>query len=113
MKSGASTKPNFYKEDKPALTIPPMAPLQASKTPLHTQLGITPEYTRHQYMKIVHQDENLPAKLKALTPLAREIGLDPDPQATNPTQTIIFMMPQEISQKNKLIHKEARVIDAE
>ncbi len=86
-----------------ALTTPPLKPLQKAKTPLHEALGVSPEYTRAEYMKIVNQDENLAAKLKALTPLARELGLEQDPTIAATTQTIIFMMPTEISQKHHLV----------
>ena len=41
-------------------------------------LGVSPEYVRNEYMKIVNQDEDLSNKLKALKPLAKEIGLDVD-----------------------------------
>lgn len=92
------------------MSAPPMAPLTTGKTPLHDALGVTPEYTRREYMKIVNQDENLPAKLKAITPLARELGLEADPETQRNTQTIIFMMPQEISMKHKLVAEE-KVVD--
>lgn len=85
------------------LISPPLPALKTLKTPLHEALGVSPEYTRRQYMKIVHQDENLPSKLKAIAPLARELGLEPDPEQAASTQNIIIMMPPEIAQKNHLI----------
>jgi hypothetical protein len=85
------------------MTAPPMAPMEATKTPLHDSLGVSPEYTRREYMKIVNQDEHLPTKLKALAPLAREIGLEPNPEISNATQNIIIMMPPEIAQKHQLV----------
>lgn len=86
------------------LVAPIMAPLQESKTPLHDKLGVTPEYTRREYMKIVNQDENLPAKLKAIAPLARELGLEADPTIAPSHQNIIIMMPAEIANKHQLVN---------
>ncbi len=98
--------------EKQDLTVPSLPPLVASKTPLHDKLGVSPTYTRGEYMKIVNQDENLAVKLKAIAPLARELGLEADPTIAATTQTIIFMMPQEISQKHNLIDtNEKKIID--
>lgn len=85
------------------LPSPPLPALKSLKTPLHEALGVSPEYTRRQYMKIVHQDENLPSKLKAIAPLARELGLETDPEQAASTQNIIIMMPAEIATKNNLV----------
>ncbi len=82
------------------LVAPPMAPLIREKTPLHDSLGVSPEYTRAEYMKIVNQDEHLPTKLKALAPLARELGLDTT-EGASPTTNIIIV-PQEIVKKYAL-----------
>lgn len=65
--------------------------------------GIKPKYLINEYMKIVNQDDDLSNKLKALTPLMREIGIntsptDPDSKITNN----IFVMPAEITKKFNL-----------
>lgn len=93
-------KGDIFVPGKAPLVAPPMSPLERTKTPLHDALGVSPEYTRTEYMKMVNQDEHLPTKLKAIAPLARELGLDTTEGAVSTTNIII--VPQEIVKKYAL-----------
>jgi hypothetical protein len=84
------------------LQVPEMTPPAFKESTLLKDLGITPKYVLHEYMKVVNQDEDLGAKLKAIKPLAKEIGLDLDGVPGQGITNNIIVMPQEIVSKYKL-----------
>lgn len=106
-----STIPDYqHPDEKPpkSIVVPPDTYLQdTTKLPpsaLLTMHGISPKYLIHEYMKVVNQDDDLTNKLKALTPLMREIGIDTSPK-DDPSSKItnnIFVMPAEITKKFNL-----------
>lgn len=96
----------------PCAPAPTLGTLTTGKTPLHEALGVSPEYTRGEYMKIVNQDDHLPTKLKALAPLAKELGISIDDDHSNQINNITIVMPAEIATKHRLATTTAQpVID--
>jgi hypothetical protein len=84
------------------LQAPPLAPDAMKESPLLKALGITEKYVLNEYMKVVNQDEDLSNKLKALRPLAKEIGLDLDGSTAPGITNNIIVMPNEIVKKHDL-----------
>lgn len=84
------------------LTPPTLLPSDLKESPLLDSLGVSKKYVLNEYMKVVNQDDDLPSKLKALKPLAKEIGIDMDGTQPGGITNNIIVMPGEIVQKHAL-----------
>lgn len=110
-KTSSSANP-VWPRPTSVITVPPppkMKAMKAMKTPLHDDIGITAEYTREQIMKVFHQNDHLPSKLKVMAPFAKELGIDLSGAEVSSTTNIQIVMPQEIATKYKLT--ESKIID--
>jgi hypothetical protein len=114
LKNRAQTQAQDIAERLPApLQAPEMALSTLKDSELLKSLGVTPKYVLNEFMKIVNQDDDLSNKLKAIKPLAKEIGIDIDGTQQGGITNNIIVMPAEITKKFNLASPiiEGDVID--